>query len=385
MRPSFTAVALGLATFTLNTAALAADSAAPSAKPAAASRPASEIVLVRVGDTVITQEDFNQACSLIPPARVANAKASIVRGLIGQRLLSLYLDEHPELVDKAKLEAKIKEALEKEGVKTPEEMEQKMKAQGTPGKLEYFTYRARNLLGREEIVRRVEKNSGNDEFLKQLYEKEKPSFDGTRMFVREIRIDTLPWETPEQLQAKRDRAERIREDLVAGRRTWEQCLTESDSPSKMVGGDMGYVPRHLEQPEVVAEAAFELQVGETSKVLEDRTGFYIIQVTKRHQGGTTFEQAKNHMKLWLQWEPLQQIDREMRAKHKVVGVREPDMPPPPASMPAPPGVGRPGAASRPAAMPHRPATRPARPPAAGRKPPVKAPTSPARPATAPSH
>lgn len=323
-----------------------ADSTDPATQPASAtSRPASEIVLVRVGETVITQEDLNREVGIVRPERAAARVVSSMRALIGQRLLSLYLDEHPELVDADTLNARVQEILDKEGVQTREELEARMAAQGLPGKLEHHVRRLRIMLGREAIVREAEKRAKDDEYMKALWDRNPAEFDGTSMFTRQIRIDKLPWDTPEQLRAKRDKAEKIREDLVSGRRTWDQCVTESDCPSRTVGGDLGYVPRHLEQPEVVGTAIFGLQPGETSDVVEDRSAIYVVQVTRRHQGGLTFEQARPKMNLWIQWEPLHKIDEEMRAKHPIVGVREPEMPAPPASLPA---EWLPAPASRPA-------------------------------------
>lgn len=343
---------LGFAVAVLVQPAVAAETDAPKA---AASRPASEIVLVRVGESAITQEDFNREVSGMPLERVAKAKVGVLRSLIGQRLLSLYLDEHPELVDQAKLDDAVATLLEKEGVKTRAELEKRLIDQGTPGKLDLYLSRLRTFMGREAIVRKSTQRADDEKTMRELWDRDPRAFNGTRMFVRHIRIDFLPWDTPEQLQAKRDKAERIRADLVSGRRTWEECVAESDSPTKVSNGEIGYVSRHREEAEAIAETAFRLQPGQTSEVVADRTAFHIVQVTKEHLGDLTFEEAKLSMRLWLEWEPLILIDAEMQKKHPIVGVREPDMPPPPASLPAP--VTDP--ASQPAGLKKPPATRPA--------------------------
>lgn len=337
--------------------------ATAAAQPAAASRPAasqpaSEIVLVRVGPTVITQEDFNREASQVDPRRLQSGKASIMHALVGQRLLQLYLDEHPELVDESKLEAMVQDVLKKEGVETREELLAKLRAQGVPDKLDYYLNKARLMVGRAEIRRRAARS---EEELKKIFDKDPSAFNGTARFVCQIRISRYPWETPEQVRAKREKAERIREDLVSGRRSWEECLVESDCPSRMTGGELGYVHRHLEQPDVVGEAAFRLDVGEISEVLEDRRAFYIIKVTKKHKGGQPFEQAKVRMRLWQEWAPLSAIDQEMRAKYEIVGVREPELPPLPASMPESATAPAPRSAQvKPPAQARQPATAPAR-------------------------
>lgn len=333
----------------------AATRPAAATRPSATSRPAElDIVLVRVGDTVITQADFNRACGHIPTQHVQSRKAQILRGLIGQRLLTLYVNEHPELIDEAKLQRQIRKALEQQGVETVEELRAKLAAEGTPDKLDHYINQVRMALGREALVRTAERITKDEEKMRQLFEKNSDEFNGTSRYARQIRFNILPWETPEQVQAKRNKAERIRADLVSGRRTWEECVVESECPTKTTGGLLGYVPRHLEQPEVVCEAAHRLEPGETSEVLEDRNNIYIVQVTKKHQGTMTFDEAKIRMTMWFNWEPLYRVDNEMRAKYPIVGVREPDLPPPPASRPAP--------LVRPQRGPQRgPTTRPARP------------------------
>lgn len=330
-------------------------SPADAAPKVTASRPASEIVLVKVGNTVITQEDFNREVSTMPLDKVDKAKAGVLRALIGQRLLNLYLDEHPEFIDQAKLDEALKQLLEKEGAKSREELEARVAAQGVPGKVDLFLARLRTFMGREAIVRKSVERAENEQALRELWDRDPRAFDGTRMFVRHIKIEFLPWDTPEQVQAKRDKAEKIRADLVSGRRTWEECVTESDSPTKISNGEIGFIARHREETEAVAEAAFRLQPGQTSEVVADRSAFHIVQVTKEHPGTVKFEEAKLPMKLWLEWERLIQIDQEMQKKHPIVGVREPDMPPPPASLPAP--IEEP--ASQPAGLRKPPATRPA--------------------------
>jgi peptidyl-prolyl cis-trans isomerase C len=307
---------------------------------------------VRVGDTVITQRDFNADAGNLPPARIAQSKPGILREMISRRLFLLHAQEHPDLVDPAKLEKKLEEAYKLEGVKTREELEAKLKSENRLTKLQDFIDRNRAMMARIELTRRAEKLAADESHLREVFDRDPTAFDGTRMRVRHIVKYVLPWDTPE---ARREQAARIREDLVSGRRTWEQAVNESDEVStRIIGGDLGYVPRHLEKPEAVAKAAFALKPGETSEVIESTVGYHILQVTDVHKGQTKFEKATYWIRSWVIREPIYIVDAEMRAKYPVIGVREPDLPPPP-----PPSATRPAAVTRPqrAAVTTRPQLR----------------------------
>lgn len=87
--------------------------------------------------------------------------------------------------------------------------------------------------------------------------------------------------TPEQLeqwkQAARARAEALRaKSLEPGVDFNELAKEYSEGPGAFRGGDMGLFPFRQMVP-AYAEAAFALQAGETSALVEDDKGFYVIR------------------------------------------------------------------------------------------------------------
>ena len=57
----------------------------------------------------------------------------------------------------------------------------------------------------------------------------------------------------------------------------------STGPSRLEGGDLGFFPREGAMVEPFAAAAFALEVGRISEVVETRFGYHIIQVTERDE------------------------------------------------------------------------------------------------------
>ena len=81
--------------------------------------------------------------------------------------------------------------------------------------------------------------------------------------------------------ADRATAERVRHDLLAGRTTWTDALHRfSTAADAATGGDLGWKRRNDLDPVLRADI-FDLRPGETSPVVEDRTGFHIVQALER--------------------------------------------------------------------------------------------------------
>jgi peptidyl-prolyl cis-trans isomerase C len=95
--------------------------------------------------------------------------------------------------------------------------------------------------------------------------------------------------TREQKKAKIDD---IHAQLVAGGDMAALAMANSDCPSKDKGGDLGFFGRgQMVKP--FEDAAFALEPGEISPVVETRFGYHVITVTEKEEAGTTsFEDVK---------------------------------------------------------------------------------------------
>lgn len=82
----------------------------------------------------------------------------------------------------------------------------------------------------------------------------------------------------------------------------------SEGPAAAKGGDLGFFARETMLP-AMTDAAFSLDIGEISAVIETQFGFHILKVEEKRAASTmSFEEAK---------EPLEQMLRGNKAGEKV--------------------------------------------------------------------
>jgi parvulin-like peptidyl-prolyl isomerase len=118
-------------------------------------------------------------------------------------------------------------------------------------------------------------------------------------FSQALRRDLLRAKMAQQVTAQIDeRAEQVhaREILVADQATAQSLLEKLqggadfatlaaayslDASSRPAGGDLGWFPRGLLTVAEVETAAFNLQPGERSEVLQSALGYHIVEVLER--------------------------------------------------------------------------------------------------------
>ncbi|GFP73967.1 peptidylprolyl isomerase [Clostridium fungisolvens] len=93
---------------------------------------------------------------------------------------------------------------------------------------------------------------------------------------------------PETVSAKHilldseDKLKEIREDIISGKKSFEQSASEySTCPSSEQGGDLGAFSKGMMVPEF-EEAAFNLPVGEVSEPVKTQFGFHLIKVASKN-------------------------------------------------------------------------------------------------------
>jgi peptidyl-prolyl cis-trans isomerase D len=131
---------------------------------------------------------------------------------------------------------------------------------------------------------------------KRYYDSRKDAFKTPKQIrVKDILIKTGPQDTPDQLEAKKKKAEEI---LGKAKKTKDfgslaKQYSEADNASK--GGDVGWVQRGTlgEQMESVL---FSLKAGDLSGVLAARDGFHILKVEEvKEEKQKSFEEIKDQI------------------------------------------------------------------------------------------
>lgn len=99
---------------------------------------------------------------------------------------------------------------------------------------------------------------------------------------------------PNQAKAEaKTQTEDLLKQIKGGADFAELAKAHSKCPSAPRGGDLGYFPRGKTTP-AFEKAAFELQVGQVSDVVETEYGYHIIKVTDHKDASVvSFEQAKD--------------------------------------------------------------------------------------------
>ncbi len=99
--------------------------------------------------------------------------------------------------------------------------------------------------------------------------------------------------TREEARAK---IEEIQKQIKEGKDFAELAKTYSSCPSGKEGGDLGFWSRGQMVPPF-DDAAFKLQPGEVSDIVETEYGYHLIKLTDRNEGGTlNFEDVKARIK-----------------------------------------------------------------------------------------
>jgi len=139
-----------------------------------------------------------------------------------------------------------------------------------------------------------------------------------------IKPDTSDPDVPEQLAKTqaRQNAEQILQQINQGADLAELAKAHSDCPSSERGGDLGYFGKgKMVQP--FEQAAFGLNVGQVSDIVETNFGYHIIKVTDRKEPSvTTYEQAEDSIIQKLtsarQDELAQQYIADLKANANIV-------------------------------------------------------------------
>lgn len=179
-----------------------------------------------------------------------------------------------------------------------------------------------------------------DASVEAYYSDNPQSFE--RVQARHILIRSAPDDPPEERAEARRRIEQIAERLKAGEDFAEVAREESEDPgSAAEGGDLGEFGRGRMVP-AFEEAAFRLESGSTSDIVESQFGYHIIQV-QEHQT-TPLEEVEDRLRSALENQQRQEIIRnwlkELEEKASIdMGTSAPAPGlPPPAPPAAPPDL-----------------------------------------------
>lgn len=274
--------------------------------PLAASAETLSKVVAVVNGVNLSEADLNQEISIIMPmnqpfhGKISDEKMKKVRSDAMKTLVDYELRAQDARSKGIKIpQAVIDEEMNKmvKKFKTKEALAAAYKGAGFTKKT-FLRIMERRLLAEKILVSEVDnKISVTPEKLKNYYDLNASKYNMPEQFrASHILIKVDPGANQEQRKAFRANAEAILKRIKGGEKFEAIAINESDDPSKIKGGDMGYFHVGQAAPEF-EEALKKLKVGETSDVIESLYGYHIIRLTdRRPPRQVTYDEIQERIK-----------------------------------------------------------------------------------------
>lgn len=257
--------------------------------PAAAPQVAPDTVLVKVNDQSITQADLdgeiNQIRQMMKTrgaspqqfdAMLRTIKPQITEGLIVRKLLAQECAREKVAVQPEETAREI--ASFQSSLKKNTTLDDFLKQSGITR--ETFEKDVNEQIKIEKLLK---VSVPTDAEVKAYYEENKKNYEMPESVnARHILVSFDPADDAAKKEAKKKKAEGVREKLAKGGDFAKLAEENSDCPSKSKGGDLGEFSRGRMVP-AFEEVAFTQKTNEISGVVETEFGYHIIQTVSHNQ------------------------------------------------------------------------------------------------------
>jgi peptidyl-prolyl cis-trans isomerase SurA len=125
--------------------------------------------------------------------------------------------------------------------------------------------------------------------------------------------------SPEQIQARRDRAEQAYAQLKGGTDFRQVAVAFSEAPDALQGGTMGW-RQSSRLPTLFTEALKSLRVGELSPILRSANGFHILKLNDKRGGGAPVIVQQAHTRHILV--KTNELVSESEARNRLLALKE---------------------------------------------------------------
>jgi peptidyl-prolyl cis-trans isomerase C len=138
----------------------------------------------------------------------------------------------------------------------------------------------------------------SDADIKKYYDENKVFFDKVMVRASHILIRVPAHAKPAEREAVRAKLLALRKEIVAGKLDFADAAKKySECPTCKNGGDLGFFPRKGAVQEPFAKAAYALNKGQVSDVVETDYGLHLIKVVDRMPGEpSTYEKVKEDVR-----------------------------------------------------------------------------------------
>lgn len=198
-----------------------------------------------------------------------------------------------------------------------------------PGETEYKNELARRNLTEDALRARLERNLAVEQYIERQFagkavvgDREMVAYYENRIDLfkqpLQVRVSHILVQTDSKgeearIQESRRKAEQILKNLKKGQDFAALAKEQSDGPTRMNGGDLGYI-RAGQLDKQLEDVVFSLKAGETSGIVETAYGFNIFQVKDRKpETVLAYDAVKEQIRQYLQMEKAKQ-DADLYAK-----------------------------------------------------------------------
>jgi peptidyl-prolyl cis-trans isomerase SurA len=280
--------------------------AAPAAKPgsgflppASSSANVIDSIAVVVNDEVITRNEVAKRVeAVVARMRAANAQIperadlerQVVESMIVERAQIQLAKEMGVRIDDAMLDRAIGGIAEQQKM-TVQDLRNALEKEGTTFAAFREEIRSEMMLQRlrqHEVDNKIQVSDAEvDTFLAA---RKAAAADEVEMNLAQILVRIPENASPEQIAARRARAEDIVRQLRTGGDFAKIAATYSDSSDALKGGEIGW--RSAQRlPEVFAKALGALQPGQVTPVIRSATGFHILKLVDKRSAAQSIEKA----------------------------------------------------------------------------------------------
>lgn len=292
-------------------------------------------VVATVGNQKITKQAFIKdveaifANAPIPMKQVSQemlkqAAPGIVGKMVDKMILLQLAEKAGIKPDKAMVKAEFDKMLKSMPPQQKEKFDKMLKAQKMTA-AQYEEKMSNDKFAQEGMAidkwiqeKIISKVSVSEKDLKEFYDKNKAQFKKPEMVEASHILIKPEKDTPEAKAAAKKKAEKILERLTKGGESFEKLAEqESACPSgKSNKGSLGKFARGQMVKEF-EDAAFALEPGQLSKVVETKYGYHIIKVTgKEKEKQYPFDQVKAFIEQRLRSQKIQEAIKNAIAQEK---------------------------------------------------------------------
>jgi peptidyl-prolyl cis-trans isomerase C len=293
---------------------------APAQAPAAPAKPVAQVKPVAVvnGEPIpLTQLEAVLAregpkAVQLPEDKLREMRLATLGMLIDDLLLVQFLRQNGPRVDPAEVDKKVAETVEglkKQGKTLPDFLRDLGQTEA-----ELRVDVASMLQWRDYVKARV-----SDDDLKRYYQENKDFFDGVTVHASHIVLRVPQTSSDAERQQTRDKLLAIRQEIVSGKVDFAEAAKKySQCPTAPKGGDLGFFPRKGAVDESFAKAAFALQVGQVSDVVQSDYGLHLIKVSERKPGqASDFAKLKDVVQQFYVMDLQQAVVAQMRKSSRI--------------------------------------------------------------------